>query len=41
MEKLVGFEGIDENNILLNLASIEHNKEEAVDKELNEIIYEW
>jgi len=37
----MAFTGMDEYNILLNIASIEHNKDEAINKELNEIIYEW
>jgi dTDP-4-dehydrorhamnose 3,5-epimerase len=28
----VAFEGVDENNILLNIASIEHNPDEAINK---------
>jgi len=37
----MAFRGIDENNMLLNLASIEHDPNEAVNRELNEIKYEW
>lgn len=37
----MAFTGINEFNILLNIASIEHSKEEAINKELKEIIYEW
>mgnify|MGYP006091329109 CR=1 FL=1 len=37
----MAFEGVDEYNILLNIASIEHNKDEAMNKELDEIVYEW
>jgi len=37
----MAFRGIDENNMLLNLASIEHDPSEAVNRELNEIKYEW
>ena len=33
--------GIDENNILLNLASIEHDPEEVISVDLNKISYEW
>lgn len=31
------FEGLDERNMLLNLASIKHDPDEAVNKELNEL----
>ena len=37
----MAFRGVDENNMLLNLASIEHNPSEALNKELDEISYEW
>ena len=37
----MAFRGMEENNMLLNLASIEHNPEEAKNLELNEIQYEW
>ena len=37
----VAFRGIDENNILLNLASIEHDPKEAISKDLKSIKYEW
>ena len=37
----MAFEGVDEYNILLNISSIEHNKHEAISKELDEIVYEW
>ncbi len=37
----VAFKGIGDNNILLNLASIEHNSSEVVDIDLKEIDYEW
>jgi len=37
----VAFRGIEENNMLLNLASIEHDPKEAINIELNEIIYKW
>jgi dTDP-4-dehydrorhamnose 3,5-epimerase len=37
----VAFRGCDENNMLLNLASIEHDPSEAVNINLNEIKYEW
>ena len=37
----LAFKGVGENNILLNLASIEHNPEEVIKIELNKILYEW
>ena len=37
----MAFRGIEEYNMLLNLASIEHDPKEAINKELNEIQYEW
>ena len=37
----LAFKGIDENNILLNLASIEHDPEEVISVDLNKISYEW
>jgi len=37
----MAFRGLDENNMLLNLASIEHNPEESVNRELDEIQYAW
>ena len=37
----MAFRGIDEYNILLNLASIEHNPKEAINKDLDELKYEW
>ena len=37
----MAFRGIDENSMLLNLASIEHNPSEAINIELSEIKYEW
>ena len=37
----MAFRGIGEYNMLLNLASIEHNPDEAIKIELSEIIYEW
>lgn len=37
----VAFRGIEENNMLVNIASIEHNPNEANTKELSEIKYEW
>lgn len=37
----VAFRGLGEYNMLLNLASIEHNPQEAINIDLNEIKYEW
>jgi len=37
----VAFRGIGEYNILLNLASIEHDPNEAINIDLSEIKYEW
>tara|TARA_B100000795_G_C22361251_1_gene272532 strand:- start:36 stop:467 length:432 start_codon:yes stop_codon:yes gene_type:complete len=37
----MAFRGLSENNMLLNLSNIEHNPKEAVNKELDEISYEW
>ena len=37
----MAFRGIDENSMLLNLASIEHDPSEAINIELDEIQYEW
>ena len=37
----VAFRGIDKHNMLLNLASLEHNPEEAVNLAIEEIVYEW
>ena len=37
----MAFRGVGENNMLLNLASIEHDPEEAVNIELESIPYEW
>ena len=37
----MAFKGIGEFNILLNLASIEHEPSEAVNIDINEIKYEW
>ncbi|NOX16372.1 MAG: dTDP-4-dehydrorhamnose 3,5-epimerase [Epsilonproteobacteria bacterium] len=37
----MAFRGIEELNMLLNLASIEHNPNEAVNIKLDEIKYEW
>lgn len=37
----MAFRGIGENNMLLNLASLEHNPSEAINIELGEIKYGW
>jgi len=37
----MAFMGIGENNMLLNLANIEHNPDEEISTDLSEIIYEW
>lgn len=37
----VAFRGIERNNILLNISNIEHDSDEAVNVDLNEIMYEW
>ncbi len=37
----VAFRGIDENNMLLNIASIEHCPDESINKEIGYIKYEW
>lgn len=37
----MAFKGIDETSILLNLASIEHDPDEAINIDLAEIKYEW
>lgn len=37
----MAFRGIEENSMLLNLASIEHNPNEAINLDLNEIKYAW
>jgi dTDP-4-dehydrorhamnose 3,5-epimerase len=37
----VAFKGIDENNMLLNLTSIEHDPNESENMELTSIPYEW
>jgi dTDP-4-dehydrorhamnose 3,5-epimerase len=37
----LAFRGMKENSMLLNLASIEHDPNEAVNKEIEEIKYEW
>jgi len=37
----MAFRGIGENNMLLNIANIEHDPDEAENLELNRISYEW
>jgi len=37
----MAFRGVGEQNMLLNIASIEHDPNEAVNIELSEINYEW
>jgi dTDP-4-dehydrorhamnose 3,5-epimerase len=37
----VAFEGLEERNCLLNIASMEHNPEEAINKPLEEYFYNW
>lgn len=37
----MAFRGVSEHSMLLNLASIEHDPSESVNKELEEIAYEW
>ena len=38
----VAFQGLTENtNLILNIASIEHNPKEAINIELPEILYDW
>lgn len=37
----MAFRGLGEHNMLLNLASIEHDPQEANNVELKEIMYEW
>jgi len=37
----MAFRGKDEYNILLNIANIEHDLNEAIKKDLSEIKYEW
>ena len=37
----VSFRGLGETNILLNVASIEHNPTESVNVDLEDIDYEW
>ena len=37
----MAFRGVGEDNMLLNLASIEHDPVESINIDLNEIKYEW
>jgi dTDP-4-dehydrorhamnose 3,5-epimerase len=37
----VAFRGVEENNILLNIANIEHDPSETINKNLNDIKYDW
>ena len=37
----VAFEGVNDTNMLLNIASIEHNPSESISVELDSINYEW
>ncbi|RXJ69004.1 dTDP-4-dehydrorhamnose 3,5-epimerase [Halarcobacter ebronensis] len=37
----MAFRGVGENNMLLNIASIEHDPSEAINISLEEIAYEW
>jgi len=37
----MAFRGLGEYNILLNLASIEHNSSESINIEVEDIAYEW
>ena len=37
----LAFKGLEKSNILLNLASIEHDPAEAVNIELEEVKYDW
>lgn len=39
---LFGFQGLSENeSLILNIANIEHNPDEVIRKDLNEINYNW
>jgi len=40
-EMWLAFRGVEENNMLLNLASLEHDPDEAVTCLIEEITYEW
>jgi len=37
----MAFRGLEKNNMLLNLASIEHDPNEAINIDIKEINYEW
>ena len=37
----IAFKGIEEYNILLNLANIRHDPDESVNIKINDILYEW
>lgn len=37
----VAFQGVGKDNMLTNIASIEHDPEEAMTKAISEICYEW
>ena len=37
----VSFRGLGSDNIILNIANIEHNPDEAINIDLEEIEYEW
>ncbi len=37
----MAFRGLSESSMLLNIASIEHNPEEAINLDINEIKYDW
>ena len=37
----MAFRGIGESNMLLNLASLEHDPEEAINLDFSEIVYVW
>jgi len=37
----MAFEGIGESNMLLNIANIEHDPDESINLDLDEILYDW
>jgi|TARA_B110000908_G_scaffold143943_1_gene173215 dTDP-4-dehydrorhamnose 3,5-epimerase len=37
----VAFKGLSKINLILNIASIEHNPKESISKDLNELDYDW
>lgn len=37
----MAFKGLDEDNMLLNIANLEHDSTEATNIELDKIVYEW